>query len=146
MGACLSDARPRCLLRPLRCISHSFCLVVTLQLHSLSGRKEKPILTQRFFFLKILLAEKNECPKPETVNGHFFPKLLCHRTKRSDSSFVVLLVAKKNMKLIFLFDAHSLRLSVRTLANTRTFEHTHLRFARTPTFDGRTHASHANTN
>ena len=53
---------------------------------------------------------------------------------------------KKNMKLTFLFDAHSLRLSVRTLANTRTFEHTHLRFARTPTFDGRTHASHANTN
>ena len=53
---------------------------------------------------------------------------------------------KKNMKLIFLFDAHSLRLSVRTLANTRTFEHTLLRFARTPTFDERTHASHANTN
>ena len=108
--------------------------------------KRKTNSYTKIFFLKILLAEKNECPKPETVYGHFFPKLLCHRTKRSDSSFVVLLVAKKNMKLIFLFDAHSLRLSVRTWANTRTFEHTHLRFARTPTFDGRTHASHANTN
>ena len=108
--------------------------------------KRKTNSYTKIFFLKILLAEKNECPKPETVYGHFFPKLLCHPTKRSDSSFVVSLVAKKNMKLIFLFDAHSLRLSVRTLANTRTFEHTHLRFARTPTFDERTHASHANTN
>ena len=34
--------------------------------------KRKTNSYTKIFFLKILLAEKNECPKPETVYGHFF--------------------------------------------------------------------------
>ena len=95
--------------------------------------KRKTNSYTKIFFLENTISWKKWMSETRNRLWTFFSEALVSPNQKVRFIFCRLVgCKKKNMKLIFLFDAHSLRLSVRTLANTRTFActqfHSHTHF------------------